>query len=681
MQRSEKNKNILLLGISVCILAILFFLSSFFSVLDKSLEDKYISLKSHLSSSVVSPQIIIIDIDDASIESLGTYPFSCQNYTQLIANLREYNPAVIGFDILFLDPSNDPEGDQAFFHELHQEDVWIVLWAAIDGQGEYKIPYSWENHSLDTGFLPVLVDGRNKTVYSFSPQESFLQGEYEHFSLRILRKFYNYMYGSSQEEEMWGYSPYRYHLSSELSAPLAAKNRKEILIHFLPEKSFQHISFQDALDSKKLKKINDSIALQDSIILIGPSSDGLNDYFFTPVGKQYGVYIHANILNTFLTGQFSSYFDAKLEWILIFCITILSVWVNLAKTRFEIFWGNMAIIVIFWLMIPLGILLGTNLVFQYPAEIIASLVFSAAAANIVKYLIEEKNKQRLNSALSEYVGSSIAEEILMQSWRVNLDGEEKDLIVFFSDIEGFTSLAEVLSPQELVSFLRDYLAKMTEIIMQYGGHIDKYEWDAVMALWGAFDSLSESSMESVCEAAILQQKALKEINDIWSTKFGKHLKIRIGIHAGPAILWNIGAQGKKMEFTALWDNVNLASRLEGVNKFYGSSICVSEAVMLWAQEKYFFRYLDKIRVKWKNKSVKIYELVGKMKNVTPDQAKIFENFENAVELYEQRQFRKAYEIFLLLDDIPAKFYMQRCEFYIKNPPEKHWDGVWSMEGK
>lgn len=115
MQRSEKNKNILLLGISVCILAILFFLSSFFSVLDKSLEDKYISLKSHLSSSVVSPQIIIIDIDDASIESLGTYPFSRQNYTQLIANLREYNPAVIGFDILFLDPSNDPEGDQAFF--------------------------------------------------------------------------------------------------------------------------------------------------------------------------------------------------------------------------------------------------------------------------------------------------------------------------------------------------------------------------------------------------------------------------------------------------------------------------------------------------------------------------------------------------------------------------------------
>ncbi len=152
-------------------------------------------------------------------------------------------------------------------------------------------------------------------------------------------------------------------------------------------------------------------------------------------------------------------------------------------------------------------------------QIIFSLLLSVAAANIIKYLIEDANKKKLNQALSEYVGSNIAQEILLEEGKIKLDGEEKYLAYFFSDIEGFTTLSERLTPAELIEFLRAYLTEMTKCIMQVGGHVDKFEGDAVMAFWGAFSPLESEDYIKLCESALAQQNKLTELNHSWKGLF------------------------------------------------------------------------------------------------------------------------------------------------------------------
>jgi adenylate cyclase len=302
----------------------------------------------------------------------------------------------------------------------------------------------------------------------------------------------------------------------------------------------------------------------------------------------------------------------------------------------------------------------------------------------VKYLIEDTNKKKLNKALSEYVWVNIADEILLEHWKVNLDGQQKNLVCFFSDIEGFTNLSEDLSPGELVTFLREYLSEMTSIIMDKKWHIDKFEGDAIMALWWAFTEHSNTDYIEACNAALQQQKALGVFNKKWNKKFGKNIRARMGIHGGKAIIWNIGAIGRKMEFTALWDNVNLASRLEWVNKFYGTYICVSEVVYLATKDFFAFRYLDEIQVKWKDIPVKIYELLWNVKDVWENQRQIHNAFIWAIGLYKERNFTDAYDIFSRLWeewDAPSKTYADRCLDYQKNPPTESWDWVYRMTEK
>ena len=441
---------------------------------------------------------------------------------------------------------------------------------------------------------------------------------------------------------------------------------------------------KDLYLTDRLRQIDREIWLKDSILLIWPAAEGLKDEFFTPNGVEYGVYIHANILNTFLSGKYMTYFHKQLEWLMIFFLIILSVSVNLSSSNKVLIFSNGAIVLVFWFIIPLSILLGTNLILNYPSEIIFSLLLAFSSANIVKYLIEDANKQKLNKALSEYVSSNIASEILEGDGQVNLDGEERELVCFFSDIEGFTTLSERLSPQELVSFLREYLSAMTSIIMDQQGHVDKFEGDAVMAMWGAFTGHSKSDFVHACDSALLQQQSLDSINAKWSKKLGSSVRARMWLHSGKAIVGNIGAVWKKMDFTALWDNVNLASRLEWVNKYYGTYICVSEIIYLSVKEFYIFRYLDEIQVKWKDIPVKIYELIWKPWEVSSEKKEFADGFNGATRLYLARKFADAKDIFerlSLKDDVPTKIYIDRCSEYIENPPGDDWNGVSRMTEK
>ena len=684
MNKFFKNKNVLTILISCCIVLILFASSSFFRVLNKSLQNNYYSLKNEIIGLSVNPHIVIIELDDESFVRVGRFPFPRSVYSEVLENLKPYNTAVVAFDILFLDKST-PVEDRIFTQSIAKSPN-IVLGASINNTREVQTPFELlRSGSYTTWYLTPEVERSNNTVYSFTPSLVDSKGiSYEHFTLQILRSFYKYLYDDSKINRSGKFTDSTYAFSEDIQFPLSAKNSDQILINFVPSSKFTRASFVDIYDKDRLRDLDKMVDLQDKIILIWPAADGLKDEFFTPNGMEYGVNVHANILNTLLSRQYMVYFDKHLEWLLIFLLVILSVSANLSSSNKILVGSNIAIVSIFWFIFPISILLWTNLILNYPSEIIFSLLLAFTSANIVKYLIESKNKKKLNQALSEYVWANIADEILAWDGKVNLDGQEKNLVCFFSDIEWFTNLSEKLSPGELVTLLREYLSSMTSIIMDKQWHIDKFEWDAVMALWWAFTDHSKSDYIRACESALMQQASLDTLNRKWNKKLGNNIRVRMWIHGGKSIIWNIWAIGRKMEFTALWDNVNLASRLEWVNKFYGTYMCVSEGVYIAAKDFFAFRYLDEIQVKGKDIPVKIYELLGKSEDLLEEEKQIHNAFIGWVRLYKEKRFSDAHDVFSRLveeGDKPSKTYVSRCLELQKNPPPTDWDGVWRMQEK
>ena len=267
---------------------------------------------------------------------------------------------------------------------------------------------------------------------------------------------------------------------------------------------------------------------------------------------------------------------------------------------------------------------------------------------------------------------------------MKLDWDTRKLAIFFSDIEGFTSISEKFSPHELVSFLRNYLSYMSNIILDNNWFINKYEWDAIMALWWAFSD-NEKDSYYACLSALKQQETLKELNLNWQKVWLPKIKVRIWLHTWQAIVWNIWAVWRKIEYTALWDSVNLASRLEWVNKFYWTFICVSEDIFEENKDFFEFRYLDKIRVKWKDNAIKIYELLSEKWNLTLKKEKIKTEFEKAILVYNSRDFISAKDLFENIykkyNDSPSKTYFERCEYFMNNKPKSNDELIWNYETK
>ena len=683
IQRYYKNNQLVTVFLSTLIFLLLLSISSSFSAINKDIQTQYLLLKNIFSPSDVSKNIIVVWIDEQSFQDIWQFPFDRTVYSDAVRQLSEYNVAAIWIDILLLDRSTEVQGQ--VLRDTFSEIPHIVLWASIDREGKLYLPeqeiFWW---ITDHGYVSPLVESSNRIVYSFRPLRHIIDyGIIEHFSIRILRHYYSYIF----EQDYMQHGKYDediFHFSDRLILPLSAKNREEILIRFLPSSQFQYISFSDILEPNRLEELTQDIDFNDSIVIIWPAAQWLNDEFFTPVWIEYWVFVHANIINTVLTRQYLVYFDRNIEWVLIFCTILISVMLNFSKRSTTLLYWNISIISIFFICIPLFLLIFSNLIINFPFEILMSFLLSFWLANLMKYLIEDTNKERLWKALSEYVSTDIMQEVLNESWKVYLDGQKRELIVYFSDIENFTHMSEVLSPEELVEFLREYLSELTEILMKHGAYIDKYEWDAIMALWGAFDTLDNDIVNKVCEVLLEQEGVVKKISKKWKKKFWHELKVRSWVHLWEAIVWNIWAPGRKMNFTALWDTVNLASRLEWVNKYYHSYICLSEDLIQHASKEYIMCELDAIKVLWKDKAVKIFTLLGKEWNISPKLLIKKEQYEHALELYRKWDFLRAQELFEELSEekfLPAKTLLERTQKFLTHPPKKNWDGTWTMEWK
>ena len=690
-----KNRNLLSIFISFIVFILVFALSSSNSLyfLNKKIQNSYYSIFNKIKSEyknekILSNDIIVVEIDDKTLQewTLWRFPFDRKSYIPLIENLKEAWSSIIAFDIIFAEKTNE-DSDKLFYWAINK--AWNVmiwwyietLWSEEDNTN--KIFRKSFFSSKYTGFFNPVLDKLNHVVYSVTPYKDIKNGTYDYFGISILKRYYSLIYDKDFNLLDQKIDKNYYYLTPFKKIPLAREWKKEILINYIKNKEYESISFIDIYDDEKFETTKRYTDFKDKIVLIWASAKWIKDIFYTPNGIEPWVYTHVNLINTVLTQNYLQYFNISLELLLIYLLILLSVYFNLSRSGYILITSNIAIIVIFLLIFPIFIIYFTYLILNFPVELVVALVLSLWISNIVKYLIENKNKTKLNKALSEYVSEDVAKEILSWDWKVNLNWEWKDISIFFSDIEWFTTISEKFSPEELVGFLREYLSDMSDIILDEKWFINKYEWDAVMALWWVFWTDSMETYQ-ICVAALNQQKRLKELNIEWKKRWFSEIKARIWMHYWSAIIWNIWSEWRKMEFTALWDSVNLASRLEWVNKFYWTYICASETIYEKQKNHFEFRYIDKIKVKWKDKPIKIYELLWLKWEISDETRKIRELFDKWVKLYVSRDFKLAkaqFEELIVLWDNASRLYLDMCGLYIKNPPLEDWDWVSTMTWK
>ena len=344
-----------------------------------------------------------------------------------------------------------------------------------------------------------------------------------------------------------------------------------------------------------------TLRLDNKILMVGAFAQGIGDEKDTPFGLMFGVEIHANALNTILMDNF---LVSAPDWVGIVALLVLIMLTAYLTSRFSTL---LALGV--WLVAAVGYGTATLVLFDlnnlvlpfFPIEIGMGLTLIATIT--YRVVSEQRDKRQIRDMFGKYVSPTVVDEIMQDP--PELGGVDKELTVFFSDIRGFTTLSESMSPQELVNHLNIYLGAMTDLILEYQGTLDKYVGDEIMCFWGA-PLPQDDHAYLACKCALHQMQTLRQLNDSWPEE--RRIDIGIGVNTGIMTVGNMGSTGR-MNYTLMGDDVNLGARLEGTNKQYLTNIIISENTYEHVKDRVIARELDNIRVKGKNKPVVIYELI------------------------------------------------------------------------
>jgi len=448
-----------------------------------------------------------------------------------------------------------------------------------------------------------------------------------------------------------------------------------------PARTYPYVSFADAVQQKFAPG-----TFKNKLVLVGASATGLGDLRATPYGGLDfpGVEIHANMVDNILNRSFltrgAKQVLTDLGWIFLFGIP-LGIWLAVVQPRWMVL--GFVLLAPFVGIIYWAFLHGWWLNFIVPA--LFTLVPNVSLVALYRVLIEEQEKRKVRGAFQQYVSPEVIRRLLSDPERVK--PRKTPVTVLFSDIRGFTSISEKLDAQELADLLNNYLTEMTRIIFRNQGTLDKYIGDAVMAIWGA-PFHEPGHAKRCCEAAINMLGRLEVLQQEWRARGQPVLEIGIGINTGVASVGNMGS-ALRYGYTAMGDAVNLASRLEGLNKEYGTRIIISESTRAALENgQALVRELDLIRVKGKMEPVTIYELmrVETEAENRKDAIELIQLFERGHQAYKQRYWGTAKKIFedtlgRWPNDGPARLFLARCEEYLAEEPAADWDGVYVMTHK
>lgn len=425
--------------------------------------------------------------------------------------------------------------------------------------------------------------------------------------------------------------------------------------------------------------------VEGSIVLVGFTATSTTDLGVTPFDEAFAnVGVHASVANMVLTSQTLTVLPGT--WSLL-SGGLLALFLAILLRRAT--GGASLLIALAGVILPLAVsylllLLGTiylpALTAMSAPTILAVLLLGG------NYLALSREKAVVRDAFEHYLAPEVVSELLEDPRRLDVGGTEQRLTVLFSDVAGFSRIGEQLSPQGLVELLNDYLTQMSDLIMGQGGTIDKYEGDAILAFFGAPVALEDHPAKA-CIAA-LQMKKLESVLNNRFIKQGRSpapLITRVGINTGEMIVGNLGTT-RRMNYTVMGHSVNLAARLEGVNKTYGTSICISEETREALDEGFLLRRMDRVRAVGMDRPVRLYELVGYLEESTAPLREALELFEAGIDDFEAREWERAKDRFntvlrIYPDDGPATLFLSRCEEFILEPPRESWDGVLSLRTK
>src|SRR5208337_1710936 len=315
---------------------------------------------------------------------------------------------------------------------------------------------------------------------------------------------------------------------------------------------------------------------------------------------------------------------------------------------------------------------------------VATLVISYVASTSFRVIFEEGEKRRIRKSFSQYLSPGVIDLIEKDPQKyIRPGGENKDLTIMFSDIRDFTRLSEGMGPDELVRLLNEYLGAMTDILFQHNGTLDKYIGDAIMAFWGSPYPMEDHAYQACCCATEMVAR-LAELNREWTARGGREIAIGIGVNTGPVNVGNMGSD-RRLAWTVMGDNVNLASRLEGMTKQYRTSVIIGETSYAQVKHQFVAREVDKIRVKGKKHPVTIYELLAPLSEAGPYEA-LLTDYNQAMDCYRTRNWRGAAGKFgpIMVAhplDGPTQVLLQRCLEFMVEPPPDDWDFVYVMKSK
>ena len=472
-----------------------------------------------------------------------------------------------------------------------------------------------------------------------------------------------------------------------------------IAIRFHGSHIYKHVSAYEVIRSYELvteykKKPSVPMAsLRGKYVFVSASGQALRDIRVTPVSKIHlGAEIQANMLDNLIHGDWirrtSPGLDAFVAFLL--CLVmgamVVAVWTAIPGVWLATgatVGATVALITgYWWLAAWLYKSEGVWLAVALPAGGGAATLFASLA---ITSAAERRNRRFVQEALGRYTSPELADYLQEHPEHLSLEfGQTREMSVYFSDIAGFTTMSEGLEPEQLVALLNEYLTNMTDLVLESGGIVDKYIGDAVMAFWGAPVADADHARHAV-RCALAMRRRCDELRAAWQKTYGVDVRARAGVNSGRCVVGNMGSK-HKYNYTVMGDMVNLAARLEGANKPYGTYLMISEFTLAHVKDMVEVRELDYLTVKGKEEPVRVFEVLEETGKVDDTVARAVEEYEAGLACYRDREFAAAIEKFeraleVRPDDGPSKTYVERCKTLIADPPDEDWDGVWRLEEK
>jgi adenylate cyclase len=456
----------------------------------------------------------------------------------------------------------------------------------------------------------------------------------------------------------------------------------QLLINYLgPPKTFSHFSIGDILGGKVARG-----TFKDKIVLVGATATGIHDQRITPFSPVYpGVEVHATVIENILAQNFMT----KPQWSKVYdllAIITLGVLVGIAVPRMSalkglLFVTGLVILYLFiarWLFVKAGVWL--NII--YP---LLMLSLNYIVLTVYYYATEERERKKIKRAFTHYVAPAVIEEMLKDPARLKLGGDEKVLTVLFSDLLGFTSASERYAPHQMIELLSEYYARMTEQVFAYQGMLKEYVGDELMAIFGAPIEQTDHA-ERACATALAMREHRHALNEEWDKIGRPPLIARTGINSGLMLVGNLGSK-YRFAYGVMGDQVNLGSRLEGLNKAYGTEILIGENTARMVEDFFLLREVDMVQVAGREQALRIYELLaGAGTSLPTEQEQAFGFYASGLEAYREKRWNEALEFFkkclsLCPSDGPSRTMVERCQVYQKTPPPEGWDGVFEAVHK